>query len=186
MTDHWMQTHTGKAIDLVEPDIDDIDLEDIAHALANQCRFNGHTKHFYSTAQHSVIVSCHCSGARAPRQPQPWSLVGLLHDAAEAYIGDFVRPLKPLLKSIKKIEKGLQAVIARKWDFDPLLFESDIIRHNDARALATERRDLLRPDCPREWADLPPPFEMLITPLPPHDAKQLFLYQFHRITRNNP
>ena len=70
------------------PNPDDIRIEDIAHALSNQCRFAGHAREFYSVAEHSVHVSQLCLPEHA--------LWGLLHDASEAYLVDLPRPLKLL------------------------------------------------------------------------------------------
>jgi len=77
---------SGKWFDVFNPNPDDIDLKDIAHALANQCRFTGHVSEFYSVAQHSVLVSEFCDPSDSA-----W---GLLHDASEAYLSDIARPIK--------------------------------------------------------------------------------------------
>ena len=50
-------TYTGKLFDPTNPNIDGIDIVDIAHALSLLCRGNGHVKHFYSVGQHSI--SCY-------------------------------------------------------------------------------------------------------------------------------
>lgn len=82
-------TISGAQVDLILPRADQFDIDDIAHALGNVCRFGGHVPHFYSVAEHSVRVMRHVS-----HLPYHVQLAGLLHDAAEAYIGDMVRPLK--------------------------------------------------------------------------------------------
>ncbi len=79
-------TYTGRRIDPFEIEAEDICIRDIAHHLSNICRFNGATQRFYSVAQHCVHVSTEC--------PDGLALWGLLHDAAEAYIGDIIRPVK--------------------------------------------------------------------------------------------
>lgn len=82
----WIQTFTGKKFHLLDPHPDEIDIRDIAHSLAMQCRFTGHVKHHYSVAQHSIYVS-----QIVPPEDALW---GLLHDASEAYMSDLNRPLK--------------------------------------------------------------------------------------------
>jgi len=82
----WIQTISGRKFPLAEPDPNQIDIEDIAHALSMLCRFNGHCTQFYSVAEHSMHVSHEISNDLA--------LAGLLHDAAEAYLGDVPSPLK--------------------------------------------------------------------------------------------
>ncbi len=83
-----MWTISGKLIDLNCFRPEDVCIEDIAHSLALQCRFNGHTSELYSVAQHSVLVSKMCDSADA--------LWGLLHDASEVYVSDLPRPVKEL------------------------------------------------------------------------------------------
>lgn len=56
MHDPYVSTFLGNRIYLTRPHIDDVAIEDIAHGLAYQCRFNGQTQDFYSVAQHSLIV----------------------------------------------------------------------------------------------------------------------------------
>ncbi|HDI4958884.1 TPA: deoxyribonucleoside 5-monophosphate phosphatase [Salmonella enterica] len=53
----FIQTLSGKQFDYLSATIDDIDIEDIAVALSNICRFSGHLPEFYSVAQHSVLCS---------------------------------------------------------------------------------------------------------------------------------
>jgi len=81
-----LRTFTGIIVDLFDIQTKDIVIEDIAHALSQLCRFNGHTLRHYSVAQHSVIVS--------RLVPANIALEGLMHDAEEAYTGDMQTDLK--------------------------------------------------------------------------------------------
>ena len=53
-------TYSGRLVDVLNPKPGDIAPEDIAHALACTCRFNGHSRGFYSVAQHSMLVAEIC------------------------------------------------------------------------------------------------------------------------------
>lgn len=136
----WILTHTGKRFDLLAPRAELISTIDIAHALAQVCRFNGHTRHHYSVAQHSLLV--------ASIVPADLQLTALLHDATEAYVGDLVRPLKALLPDYSEIEHGIWLAICDRFNLDPALPTS--IHQADMIALATERRDLM-PDHLEAW-----------------------------------
>ncbi|MDP3133715.1 MAG: phosphohydrolase, partial [Burkholderiaceae bacterium] len=92
----YISTFKGNRFYPAEPRIDGIDIEDIAHGLAYQCRFNGQTSAFYSVAQHSLMV--------ADLVPPALRRAALLHDAAEAYLGDMVKPLKALVPDFGHIE----------------------------------------------------------------------------------
>lgn len=86
-----MVTYTGQFINLFDIDPEKIVLEDIAHGLAYNCRWNGHTKDFYSIAEHCIQAS--------DKAPDEIKLLTLFHDAEEAYWGDMIRPLKMMLKT---------------------------------------------------------------------------------------
>lgn len=100
-------TFTGRIVNLLNPDPDTIVLEDIAHGLGHTCRWNGHTKTFYSVAEHSVRVAGQLEGWRI--------LSGLFHDAEESYWGDIVRPLKALMgvELITKIVEFRQVIFKK-------------------------------------------------------------------------
>lgn len=106
-------TVTGKLLDLNKLNAREIDIEDIATALSFQCRYNGMVKHFYSVAQHSVILARVIMSLR----PSSDNLIKhvLLHDAAEAYIGDMPRNLKEQLPEFKKIERKIEKVIHKAF-----------------------------------------------------------------------
>ena len=137
---NWILTSTGKRFDLYEPDADMIDPRDISHALAHLCRFNGHTREFYSVAQHSCIV--------AELVPEEHKLAALLHDATEAYLGDMTRPLKLWMPDYRGFEDVVWMRVCERFDLALNLPAS--VHHADLIALATERRDLMLTD-PAIW-----------------------------------
>ncbi|WP_010247751.1 DUF429 domain-containing protein [Acetivibrio cellulolyticus] len=95
------------------PNMDDIDINDIAHALAYMCRANGHFNSFYSVAQHSINCSLE---ARAKGYSKDIQLACLLHDASEAYMSDITRPVKKLLPQYLDIEERLRKAIYEKFN----------------------------------------------------------------------
>ena len=136
----WLQTYTGRRIDLFVPQPEQIEIEDIAHALAHECRYAGHVKEFYSVAQHSVTVSRLCSPEDA--------LWGLLPDASEACLGDVVKPLKVsgAFAEYRKLEVRMQAAICSRFGLPHQ--EPDSVKRIDKAMVAIEARDLLAPLLP--------------------------------------
>lgn len=109
-TDNEIETFTGRYMDTRRPMPSMISVEDIAHALANICRYGGHCRRFYSVAEHAVFVS-----TRLERRGNVFAALfsGLHHDDAEAYLGDIPRPLKPLLgKTYELLTNRMDAAIA--------------------------------------------------------------------------
>ncbi|MDQ5902525.1 MAG: 5-nucleotidase [Pseudomonadota bacterium] len=168
----YVSTFLGNRFYLLAPHIDDVAIEDIAHGLAFQCRFNGQTQHFYSVAQHSLMV--------AGLVPRRLALAALLHDAAEAYLGDMVKPLKSLFPDFSQIETEVMAIIGARFGVSG--FDDRLIKRADLIALATEKRDLM-PHSSEAWQSLGgiAPLPARIKPLSPPVAKQLFLLEFQRL-----
>lgn len=176
MSKYNILTYTGKYFDFLEYPKNDFSIYDIAHALSNICRFNGHCREFYSVAQHSVIVSSLVSSQNA--------LAGLLHDSAEAFLGDVTRPLKQLLPDYNSLEKKIQPYILDRFGIKEIPEE---VKTADLVALNIEQRDLMAFHND-EWPclkNLPNPSrEIKIVPLPPSQAKELFLNTYYSICNN--
>jgi hypothetical protein len=177
ITTPYVSTFSGNRFYPLEPRIDRVAIEDIAHGLAYQCRFNGQTCEFYSVAQHSLVV--------ASLVPPHMQLAALLHDAAEAYLGDMVKPLKVLLPEFAQIEDKVSLIIATTFGVD--FSDYAPIKNADLVALATEKRDLM-PHSVERWAylddirALPAP----IVPMSPREAKLAFLDEYERLAGKLP
>lgn len=150
----WQQTFTGKQFWPLDPRVEEVCLEDIAHALALQCRFAGHCREPYSVAEHSVRVmravsTAHC---RTDDQRRKVQLAALLHDAPEAYLVDVPRPVKrsPTLYGYREAEDRLAAVIELWARLNRGAFGWTPVKRADAVLLITEARDLLAPP-PAPW-----------------------------------
>lgn len=106
-------TRSGNRIDLTNPCSDDIDFAcDVAPALANIVRFNGHVGR-YSVAEHCFLAS----HLVAPKH----AMHALLHDAHEAYLGDIPTPAREAIgrDSVQVIEAGLQRAVFNAIDISP-------------------------------------------------------------------
>jgi 5'-deoxynucleotidase YfbR-like HD superfamily hydrolase len=137
----YIGTYTGKQFWPLDPKPEDVTLMDIAYALSNICRFNGHTKRFYSVAEHSLNVEKFLRDRHASPST---ILYGLLHDAAEAYVCDIPRPLKRFLSDYKNIETEVIQAIYKAFNLEePDYFQKKIIKSADNYMLAVEARELM-------------------------------------------
>ncbi len=174
--------HSRKMVDLLEPRIGDIRIEEIAHNLSHICRFNGSTAQPYSVAAHSVFVSklVRAGGGSA------WScLAGLLHDGTEAYLGDVSGPLKRsgYVQGYEEVEGRWAAQIERFAVLHRGALTSTRVKAADIEALAFELHFLLGYLDPR----LPRPtstHHVLFDECPPFGpaAAREFVLQFRELT----
>ena len=169
----WILTASGRHFNYHDPRPADIHILDIAQGLANECRFSGQGRAFYSVAQHAWLVS--------HTVPREFALEGLLHDAAEAYCKDIPSPLKALLPDYRDIEARTDLTIRATFGL-PLVM-SPTVKHADLILLATERRDLMPAD-PAPWAILDgiDPLPRKIIAVQPGRAMAQFLKRYIELT----
>ena len=91
----WQRMLSGRRLNLLDPTVLDIEVEDIAHGLSFLTRWNGQTigPHGYSVAEHSLLVE-KIFTSMTPQSDPKWKMAALLHDAAEYVIGDLISPVK--------------------------------------------------------------------------------------------
>ena len=158
----WFVTYTGQRFYPLDARVDDIDIRDIAHSLSMQCRWMGHCKTFYSIASHSL--ACLRIAERTEGEAHYAKAWCLMHDAAEAYTGDIIRPLKVSLGVIepsrgpsdqaklhpfKGFENKLLQLIAERFGLPwPM---PDMVHEIDNRMLVTEAYHLTNYERDQHW-----------------------------------
>lgn len=171
---YYIRTFTGKKFYWERIETNPIDIRDIAHSLAMNCRWTGHVKEFYSVAQHSVYASLEA--------PPGLEMAALLHDASEAYVHDTPSPLKWYLQdhnftAFSDLERRIDQAICNK--FGVTYPRPQIIKEIDLRLLATENRDLMPGG--EERMHMVQPYDWKIRALEPAQAEQMFLRRYQRL-----
>ncbi len=168
----WILTNAGEPFDLLSPKASAVRIEDIAHHLSLLCRFTGACRTHYAVAQHCVHV--------ASLVPGKMALAALLHDAHEAYIGDFSSPLKTAMRAREfepsQLSTPVDLAIGEAFGVD-LVHQPEEIRFADLKMLATEMRDLL-PHSHTTMRELPDPCPWPVVPWTAEMAEKAFLYAF--------
>src|ERR1700676_520726 len=173
----YIVTFTGKQFFLLEPRLEDIDIVDIAHSLALQCRWTGHVKYHYSIAQHSYY--CSFIG------PEKEAFDRLMHDAPEAYIGDLNRPLKDYTEAggaYRRREAIIQRAIAERFGYS--VIEPVSVKLADNSMLYAEKGQLLNVEF--EEAENWERYDeqqgtIIIDSWTPGEAKAMFLKRFEEL-----
>ena len=158
------------------PREEDIQIEDIAHALSLLCRANGHFPVFFSVAQHCLLC---LEEARARGYHKQLQLACLLHDASEAYLSDITRPVKQHLPQYREIEQRLEKTIYRRFlgrelteeEMSLLKSVDDDMLYYEFYHFTGERLYETPPEIASEPVFLQLPFE---------EVEQRFLQEFHR------
>ncbi len=170
----YVHTYSGLMVDPLDLQPEDVCIEDIAHHLANQCRWSGATKYHYSVAQHAVLCS------QVIDKPFKWD--ALHHDDAEYILQDMAKPLKndPYFGQAyrgaeARAEKVIGEVFGVTFPFVPEVKEVDIL------LLVTEARDLMHGT--KDWTyytDIEP-LKMEIKPWTPKRAEREFLARYEQL-----
>ena len=180
----WMQTCTGHKFFPGDPRPEEVQLQVIAHGLAAQRRYGGqgHLDKHYSVAEHSVHIARHMFHNGYPPKH---ALVGLLHDAAEAYVMDLPVAAKDAVgDAYRMVERNVQAAIWARFGLEKVALAA---RHDvkllDKRIVPTEKAAVLCHPTLHRWV-----YEEL-EPLPvtigfwaPVQAYQRFLGWYQALT----
>lgn len=166
-----ISTRDGQFFDYNNPSAYRFDIEVIAHALSNLCRYGGHSDRFYSVAEHSVLVS--------RVVPPELALCGLLHDASEAFVGDMPSPLKAMCQSYRTIEGKVQEAIARYYSL-PYPFPSEV--HLADKMLYKAEREQIVPIPDLVWHTDILAANVEIRGLKPGMAKTHFIARYRELT----
>jgi len=130
----WIETFSDKKFNILNCLEDDVCIEDIAHSLSMQCRFNGHCDNFYSVAEHSIhVLDVYIDLLKyidIKNMTKQILLFAFLHDASESYLCDLPKPIKPYLKEYKNIENKIQSLIYKKFSVDEDIINNHIKYYN--------------------------------------------------------
>jgi uncharacterized protein len=175
----WIITYTGLKFYHLNAQPEMVNIQDIAHSLSQLCRWTGHTKHFYSVAQHSVYTSQIC--------PPELALECLMHDSSEAYLGDMNRPLKHFTAAgpaYLEIEEKVEQVIFKKFGL-PYPMSPEIKKY-DIQMLYAEKAQLMKVTEAtkyeaRKWGTDETQADVCIKMWNPEFAELMFLNRFREL-----
>lgn len=145
--------HSGAEIDLTNPNVDDVTLEDIAHHLSHMCRWNGAPEHFFSVAEHCIRA--------AEIAPKEHKLSVLMHDCEEAILGDNITPLKEMVPELVELGNRIRVTLLAKFG---VVYDEDAVKYYDRQQLRWEL----------DWIINDSKYKGLL----PSDAKKLFLKKY--------
>lgn len=172
---------SGAYFDFERLNVEDVTIEDVAHALAHICRFTGHCRRpawwpfsHYSVAQHSVLVS--------EIVPPELAYQGLGHDIGEALYGDMAAPVKQLLPDFKALERRVEVPLFERFG---LPFPLDPrVKHADLVALSTEKVSMMHRNAGAwVWDSSHPPLQRKVRPWPIWYAKRRFLARYYELVK---
>ncbi len=138
--DGWIELVNGTRFYFQAPADYMVRVEEVAHSLSQLCRYNGHTRRFYSVAEHAILMADYVErGGGSPRE----CLTALHHDDAEYIIGDLARPVKAKTPQFKAHENVLDETIARR--FGTIHPFPAWLKELDRRILRDEREAVMNP-----------------------------------------
>lgn len=172
--DGWMETYSGQQFYFGNPSQESIVVQDISHALSNLCRYGGHSRLFYSVAEHSCLLSDWVWSQDVGNAQLAFE--ALMHDSTEGYLVDMPRPIKYKLPDYRTIEDNLAAAIATRFGLTTPM--PRIIHEADSRILRDERAQVMS-DSGNDWGtDSLEPLGVTVRFMAPLTAEQEFMSRF--------
>ena len=153
-----MTTRSGDSIDLNNPNVDCISIEDIAHNLSHICRWGGKPEDYFSVAEHCVM-------AAERGIPKHKRLGVLMHDCEEAILGDNIQPLKEVIPRLVELGDKIRNLLLIKFEVP---YDPELVLVLDKEQLEWERENIIK--------------NQIYVGLPPKKAKALFLEKFKEYT----
>jgi 5'-deoxynucleotidase YfbR-like HD superfamily hydrolase len=187
----WQRMLSGRRLDLLDPSPFDIEIEDIAHGLSREARWNGQTSGAwaFSVAQHCLLVE-DLAARLKPRLPVQWRLAALLHDAAEYVIGDLISPFKAAVGlDYKAVETRLMSAVHIRFGLPAVLPEEPaaLIHRADRMAAYLEAVELAgfsAAEARRIFGRPARTAHGCLEPWPPDVAKTRYLERFQVILKS--
>lgn len=175
---HSLRLRSGRYFNLLDPHPDQFTLTDIAGALAKLCRYGGQINQFYSVAEHCVWCA---RVARYDGRSNDIVKAVFLHDAAEAFCGDVIRPLKLLLSEYKIVEKRVESAIAQKYGVD-FAAAAEYIDEIDLSMMILEKNTLFsHDDVPWVGEERARPLGIIPMGFQPPQAEGLYLEEAEKL-----
>jgi len=181
---YWIETYSGKVFDYENITNNEVDINDIAHALSNICRFNGHCSERYSVAEHSILVANEIR--KIDKDNYDLRLKALLHDATETYMPDVPRPLKVFWSTkmdLRLFEDNIEDHILSQFGLKLTKEDKTIIKLYDNAMLRAERNVFFQKKILWEFPDNIPEIVPTIVGLYPHKAEREFLLEFNYLIK---
>lgn len=182
---YWIETYTGKTFDYESIESNKIVIEDIAHALSNICRFNGHSLRFYSVCEHSILVANEIE--KLYPKDKHFILQALLHDATEAYMPDVPKPLKYFWDTkfhIMDFEDKIMTHIYHQLKINTTKSQTYRIKQYDNALLRTESNILFKDRKLWEFPGGTPEVNPFIVGWYPETVEEKFLSYYNKLISN--
>jgi hypothetical protein len=171
----WIQTYSGGRFWPMDPRIEDVRVEDVAHHLSMKARFSGACIRMLSVAQHGVELSALVGDDLVDQY------AALHHDNTETFLPDVPTPVKPYIPFFRMLESAHEhAVVVGAFGVDPAALKR--IKPFDKRIVADEALSLMRPSH-HQWKTRPEPLGIRISAWSSEEAEERFLARHYELSR---